>query len=66
MTGALDFVWELTSGQPWLVNALGYESCFRMKEGRDRSSPITPEMIVQARENIIRRRETHIDQFPLS
>lgn len=63
MTGALDLVWELTSGQPWLVNALGYESCFKMKRGRDRSSPIIPEMIVQARENIIRRRETHIDQL---
>ena len=29
-------VWELTRGQPWLVNALAYEACFRNKAGRDR------------------------------
>ena len=28
-------VWELTEGQPWLVNALAYEVCFRNKAGRD-------------------------------
>ena len=39
--GALEMVWQLTLGQPWLVNALGYEACFRMPEGRDRSQPIT-------------------------
>lgn len=61
--GALDLVWELTSGQPWLVNALGYEACFQMKDGRDRSMPIAAEMIEQAKENIIARRETHIDQL---
>jgi hypothetical protein len=27
---ALDRVWTLTLGQPWLVNALAYEACFRM------------------------------------
>ena len=61
--GALDLVWDLTQGQPWLVNALGYEVCFKMKEGRDRSKPITAEMIQQAKENIILRRDTHIDQL---
>jgi hypothetical protein len=25
---AVDRVWELTRGQPWLVNALAYEACF--------------------------------------
>ena len=29
-------VWDLTEGQPWLVNALGYEVCFKMKEGRNK------------------------------
>lgn len=60
---ALDLLWNLTQGQPWLVNALGYESCFRMKEGRDRTQPITPEMVVRAKENLILRRETHLDQL---
>ena len=61
--GSLDLIWYLTEGQPWLVNALGYEVCFEMKEGRDRGRPITPEMIVAAKENIILRRDTHIDQL---
>ena len=60
---ALELVWELTRGQPWLVNALGYEVCFEMKAGRDRSRPITAEMVIEAKERIILRRETHIDQL---
>ncbi len=60
---ALDRVWTLTQGQPWLVNALAYEACFRMREGRDRSRPITVEMIEQAKENLILRRVTHLDQL---
>nr|MDQ2732844.1 ATP-binding protein [Armatimonadota bacterium] len=56
-------VWELTHGQPWLVNALGYETCFKMKENRDRLIPITAEMVYAAKENLILRRETHLDQL---
>lgn len=56
-------VWELTEGQPWLVNALVYEVCFKMKEGQDREKEITPGMFDHARESIILRRETHIDQL---
>ena len=56
-------VWALTAGQPWLVNALGYEACFRIKTGRDRTQPITVEQIDQAKENLIQRRETHLDQL---
>ena len=60
---ALATVWQLTQGQPWLVNALAYETTFTMREGRDRSRPITAEMIQQAKENLILRRETHLDQL---
>ena len=60
---AFDLVWEYTSGQPWLVNALAYEACFKMKEGRDRSRPISPDMLARAKENLILRRETHLDQL---
>ena len=59
----LDLVWEFTEGQPWLVNALGYETCFEIKAGRERDRPITADMIQQAKENIILRRDTHIDQL---
>jgi len=58
-----DFVWEYTEGQPWLVNALGYEACFEIKESRERQKPITPEIMLQAKENLILRRDTHIDQL---
>ena len=54
-------IWEATEGQPWLVNALGYEVTMRMKENRDRSIRIIPEMIYRAQERIIYRRDTHID-----
>lgn len=54
-------VWEATEGQPWLVNALAYEVTWNMKENRDRSVIITPEMIDRAIENLIYRRDTHID-----
>ena len=61
--GVLDRIWELTEGQPWLVNALGYELCFEMKAGRDRSLTITAEMVTEAKERLIDRRETHLDQL---
>jgi hypothetical protein len=34
-----------------------------MKQGRDRSQPVTLEMIDEAKENLILRRETHLDQL---
>ncbi len=60
---ALEQVWLLTQGQPWLVNALAYEVCFRMPEGRDRTRAIDSAMIDQAKENLILRRVTHLDQL---
>ena len=54
-------IWEATEGQPWLVNALGQEVTYEMRECRDRSVRIIPEMIYQAQERIIYRRDTHID-----
>ena len=56
-------IWEATEGQPWLVNALGAEVTWNIRENRDRSARIIPEMIDQAIENIIYRRDTHIDYF---
>lgn len=60
---ALEQVWRLTQGQPWLVNALAYEACFEMPEGRDRNRPIDSAMIDQAKENLIPRRVTHLDRL---
>jgi hypothetical protein len=56
-------LWNLTEGQPWLVNALGYEACFKIKEGRTRTVEITTEMIERAKENLVLGRKTHLDQL---
>ena len=54
-------LWQATEGQPWLVNAVGYEVTWEIRENRNRSIVITPDMIERAIENIIYRRDTHID-----
>jgi len=60
---ALVLCWTLTRGQPWLVNALGYQVCFREKANRDRAHPITRAMLIDAKEALILRRDTHLDQL---
>lgn len=60
---AVQQVWELTKGQPWLVNALAQEACFEMAAGRNPQQPITPALIVEAKERLIARRETHLNQL---
>ena len=56
-------VMELTGGQPWLVNALAYEAAFDARGNRDRSKPITPDSIDEAKERLILSRATHLDQL---
>lgn len=56
---AIDYAFEQTQGQPWLVNALAYEACFEMVT--DRTQPITKEIIEKAKETLIARRDTHLD-----
>ena len=60
---ALELIRERTAGQPWLVNALCYDACFRHKRGRDRTRPITAAAILEAQERLILRRDTHIDDL---
>ena len=52
-----------TAGQPWLVNALCYDACFRHQPGRDRARPITADAILAAQERLILRRDTLIDDL---
>ncbi len=58
-----DLAWNYTGGQPWLVNALAYQVCFEMKENRDRTRTITKGMFVDAKEQLILSRQTHLDQL---
>ena len=56
-------VWDLTHGQPWLVNALANQATSKIPEGRDRNNPITVDMIEEAAEQLILERATHLDQL---
>jgi hypothetical protein len=58
---AIELAWHLTQGQPWLVNALAYEVIYKTTEGRNPQNPITAALLLQAKEQIISRRETHLD-----
>src|SRR6056297_426862 len=61
--GVFDLAWDYTRGQPWLVNALANEVCYENVVGRDRSKPITTQMFEAAKNELIIRRDTHIDQL---
>lgn len=63
MENALVSIWELTRGQPWLVNALAYEVCFESDESNNKNVPITRSLVEKAKEHLIRRRDTHLDQL---
>ncbi len=58
---ALHRVWTQSQGQPWLVNALCAEVCSRNTP--DRNQPISEDDIIAAQEQLILRRETHLDQL---
>ncbi|MEO3791319.1 AAA family ATPase [Nonomuraea sp. B10E15] len=54
---AIDRVFELTQGQPWLVNALAHEITFKMGV----TGAITAGQVEEAKERLIRARATHLD-----
>ncbi|MEV4175435.1 ATP-binding protein [Nonomuraea sp. NPDC049709] len=56
---AVDQVFELTQGQPWLVNALAHEITFKMKV----TGTITTGQVEDAKERLIRARATHLDSL---
>ncbi len=60
---ALERIWEFTAGQPWLINALAYQACFKDKAGRDRGRPVTAGAVERAKEALILQRVTHLDQL---
>ena len=61
--GALAAAWDQSRGQPWLVNALADQACFRNKAGRDRARAIDGEAVMDAREALVLARQTHLDQL---
>ncbi|WP_293129513.1 ATP-binding protein [Microcoleus sp. bin38.metabat.b11b12b14.051] len=60
-TEASALAFELTQGQPWLVNALAKEIVEELVT--DESISITAEHILTAKEIIIKRQDTHLDSL---
>ncbi|EYF04684.1 AAA family ATPase [Chondromyces apiculatus] len=58
---ALARAWEVTAGQPWLVNALGREIVEKLSVPV--TAPITAAHVEQARERLIHARATHLDSL---
>jgi hypothetical protein len=58
---ALQCAFDWTQGQPWLVNDLARESVEELAP--DPATPITPDILEQAKENLILRQETHLDSL---
>ncbi len=58
---AVEKAYQLTQGQPWLVNALAAECVEALV--RDRSKPIELSHIERAKEILIRRQDTHLDSL---
>jgi hypothetical protein len=59
---AIELVWEQTQGQPWLVNAIAHEVIVEILQ-LDYTKPVTAELVNQAIQTIILRRDTHIDSL---
>jgi hypothetical protein len=59
---ALEYVFEQSGGQPWIVNSLFKRATMRVLQEDDYST-ITLEHIKEAREQMILARETHLDSL---
>lgn len=55
-------IFYLTNGQPWLVNALANQIVFKIL-GDDFSGKITREILFKAKNQLILRRDTHLDSL---
>ncbi len=58
---AVERAYELTQGQPWLVNALGHQLTRTVVQ--DRTQAITAAHVERAKEILIRRQDTHLDSL---
>ncbi len=58
---AVDLAFHLTQGQPWLVNAIAKEIVEYIT--KDPAIPITPDLVNEAKEILIKRQDTHLDSL---
>ncbi len=59
---AIQQIYNLTQGQPWLVNALGRELCFD-EQAISFQEKVTKANVDNAAEILIQRRDVHLDQL---
>jgi hypothetical protein len=59
---ALDYVYEQSGGQPWIVNSLFKRATLRILDAES-TETVTLEHVRQAREQMIMARETHLDSL---
>jgi hypothetical protein len=59
-SNALDYVYEQSGGQPWIVNSLFKRATLRIL-GEESRETVTVEHAAAAREQMIEARETHLD-----
>jgi hypothetical protein len=57
---ALDYVYDQSCGQPWIVNSLLQRATMRILD-RDSTKTVTIDHILEARKQMIDARETHLD-----
>lgn len=62
-SGAAKVIFLYTDGQPWLVNALCYEATFGPEGVRNRTEMVRLERLHRAKELLILRKDTHLDQL---
>ena len=60
---AIEVAWVATQGQPWLANALAEQAVWKTTEHRDRSIVIDDAKMREAREALILRNDSHLDQL---
>ena len=57
---ALDYVYEQSKGQPWIVNSLFKRATMRVL-GEESTETVTIEHVLAARQQMVMARETHLD-----
>jgi len=63
-TEALDYVYEQSKGQPWIVNSLFKRSTMRVLD-KESTETVTLAHIEKARQQMILARETHLDALAI-
>jgi len=58
----IELIYTYTGGQPWLVNAIANEITVKILQ-KDTSIEISTEIVDIAKENLIQRRDTHLDSL---